>query len=152
MITIYKDEKFIKSKDKDRYVEWVDFYFTDNFVNKITLNEQDLQYMKLIDGAEYLENNEMVTMFGKTTIANLSSGCKTLLILNHSEELGNPIVDTDCCGENVMAIICKMKDISIVQSFFFLPEDHSELKNIQVKVVNTRETIRTFEWLFSRDW
>ena len=152
MITIYKDEKFIKAKDRKRYVEWVDFYFTDNFVNKITLNEQDLQYMQLIDGAEYLGNNEMVTMFGKTTIDNLSSGCKTLLILNHSAELGNPIVDTDCCGENVMSIICKMEDISIVQSFFFLPENHSELEEVQVNVVNSKENVRTFGWLFSRDW
>jgi hypothetical protein len=138
MLTLYTDSKYIK--DTDKKIISVDISF-DSKIYDINLNKKDYEYMKLIDNAEYDENTGMInTPLGKTEIQNLSSGCKTLILLNHSQELGNPIIYIGECGTNALNEIYKIDNIRVYCNYYQRPDNYNPFLKIHVNG-NNDETI-----------
>ena len=150
MITLYKNEKYIKNKS--RLVEFVDLYFDAMILDKIQINDIDIMYMQKIDGATYLGDNYFTTFLGRTSIENLSTGCKTLILLNHSDELGNVVIDVSECGENALDYVFMMKNKEVLLEFYSKPSNFDKLRNVVVKVVTTKENEMTLKQLYSKDW
>lgn len=133
---IYLDEV---SLDKDRTVRFVDLKF-DAVRFNIRFNDRDRIYLKEIDNAELKENNKVVTPFGYTDISNISTGCKVLILLNHSKELGNLIISIDECGDNALDFVYDMQDIEVYTSFYNTPNKINYKK--QIEVVKNNKTVK----------
>lgn len=149
MLTLYKNEKYIKNPE--RLVYFVDLYFND-IVDKIEINEIDKGYMKAIDKADYLGKKEFISPFGRSNITDLSTGCKALILLKHSEELGDLIVNISECGGNALDRVFQMDNKKVLLLFFSMPNSFDEIKDIQIKLVGRKERVMTLEELYSRDW
>lgn len=84
----------------------IDSYF-DNAIltNEIVLNSTDIEFMYLIDRSELSTNSGYInTPFGnRIPIFNMSTGLKTLILVNHSKE--SDVIDISQCGYNVLNIL-----------------------------------------------
>ena len=129
MITLYVDKN--KIMNKKHYIESVDLTF-DKLIYNLEITEKDKVDIKHIDNAHYEGNGYIVTPFGRTEIQNLSTGCKTLILLNHSEELGNPIVYIGECGKNVLSRVFEMSNINICIDFCQIPKIYNPEQMIRV--------------------
>lgn len=148
MLTLYTDSKYIK--DTDKKVTSVDISF-DSLIYNIKLNDKDYEYMKLIDNAEYdVETGMINTPLGRTEIQNLSSGCKTLILLNHSNDIGNPIIYIGECGENALNEIYKMDNVSIYCNYYQRPYIYNP--SLKVKVNGNETEITSLDNAFDMLW
>ena len=129
MITLYINEKAI---EKDiRFISAVDLTF-DKEIYDLEITDIDNAFLKEIDNAVYEGNGYIVTPFGRTEIQNLSTGCKTLLLLNHSKNLENPVINVGECGKNVLDIIFQMENIKIYLDFCSIPNHYHPDKIITI--------------------
>lgn len=102
----------------------------------ISLSDMDLKFMKKVDHAVLSQNVGFInTPFGVTSIINLSTGTKTLILANHSLE--NEVLDISQCGYNVIDILFNYMDNKrYYLSFCIVP------KSLKIPVrVNNREKI-----------
>ena len=74
--------------------------FSDDIYTKI---------MQHIDNIAQRDEDVIVTRFGKTTISNLSSGCKAV-ILSVYYRVSDTAVSIDECGDNALKVIFKIAE------------------------------------------
>ena len=148
MITLYTNRRAIP-KDK-KFIEYVDLYF-DAWIYDITITDADKVYMREIDHAEYEGNGYIVTCFGRTEIQNLSTGCKTLILINHYMDNKNVIINIGECGKNVLDKIYAMKTANIYIDFYYVPNVFEGNKEINV-VTSSKERNMQLIDVFCKLW
>lgn len=79
---IYTDEKYFNGRE---FIKVNDIYFAFNTLND-PITRADLEIIKRVDSADVFKNYEIETPFGRGTIYDLSTGCKTLLNIVHSPQ------------------------------------------------------------------
>lgn len=129
MITMYIDKRAIDKKDK--FINTIDLAF-DKEIYSLNITTEDEKALQIIDNAEYIGNGYINTPFGRTEIQNLSTGCKTLILLNHAQELGNPIINIGECGKNVLDKVFKMDNIRIYIDYCSIPNEYDYNKMVHV--------------------
>lgn len=148
MLTVYTRISGVE-KDK-RLIQFVDLEF-DKVIYNTKLNSIDLEFMKHIDNAEYIGNGLIKTIFGVTEIQNLSSGCKTLILLNHQDELGNCVINISECGQNALDFVFKMDNKKVLLTFKNRPYNYDVNKLVNVKKINSSK-VTTLNELFCKGW
>lgn len=138
MISIYKDKTMTK---KDELIEKVDIAF-DSIVYGININEYDKLALKNIDKAAYEGNGFVITPFGRTVIQNISTGCKVLVLINHSTEIGDKIINIDECGKNVLDAVFKLDNCRVYSSFTLLPNNYDYNKIVKIYKNKKEKQIR----------
>ncbi len=109
MINLYLFRCHIK-EDNRRLVSDMDLEFSESII-PLTLNKQDVDIMKLIDGVIYNSADNILSRFGYTNVYKLSTGCKALIILNHllaGDIDKNIALDLTDTGSNVMQLAFNM--------------------------------------------
>lgn len=130
MITLYTSNQATQNSGKN-VIKSVSLTF-DKLIYNLEVTSDDKEAMLVIDSAKYLENGMIETPFGRTEVQNLSSGCKTLILLNHRKELGNPIINIGECGKNVLDYIFKMDNIDILLEFMLSPYNYDAERVVKV--------------------
>lgn len=128
MIEIYRDKTMIKQNE---LIEKIDLTFN-SIVYNLDIKEFDKTALKSIDEAVYDGNGFVVTPFGRTMVQNISTGCKTLILINHSIELGNKIISINECGKNVLDIIFALENCRVYSSFLLIPRNYSANKIVRI--------------------
>ena len=97
MLYIYSS---LKSIDRKKFVNDVEIFFNFDLAYNLKTDEAINKILKTIDGAHIINGNVVETKFGVTTLSNLSTGCKALIIawLNTSltvnfTEVGDNVVE-----------------------------------------------------------
>ena len=97
MLYIYSS---LKSIDRKKFVNDVEIFFNFDLAYNLKTDESINKILKTIDGAHIINGNVVETKFGVTTLSNLSTGCKALIIawLNTSltvnfTEVGDNVVE-----------------------------------------------------------
>ena len=97
MLYIYSS---LKSIDRKKFVNDVEIFFNFDLAYNLKTDEAINKILKTIDGANIINGNVVETKFGVTTLSNLSTGCKALIIawLNQSltvnfTEVGDNVVE-----------------------------------------------------------
>lgn len=116
-----------KTKLEEEYL--YQFYDCEEFfkakIHSKDFNEDDLEAMRIIDGAILIDKNmgTIKTDFGVTVIDNLSTGCKVVLtylyIQRHRDDYDNKVLlDVTECGANALDVLFdlmeKYGDLDIV--------------------------------------
>lgn len=148
MIELYTSKKAVQKNNN--YIESIDLEF-DKQIYTLNITNKDKEYMKNIDEAYYNGNGYIITPFGRTEIQNLSTGCKTLILLNHLKELGNPIVNINECGRNVLDIVFDMNNIRVMLDFCNMPYNYEPEKEIEVVTTKSRNRL-TLRTVFEKVW
>lgn len=148
MITLYLEEKAIDGNL--RFINSIDLTF-DKEIYNFEITDKDQKMIRLIDHAEYIGDGYILTPFGKTEIQRLSTGCKTVLLINHSEELGNPIINIGECGKNVLDIIFGMNNIKVYLNYCSIPNKYDTEKEIKVISSRGSKTMKLVD-VFNRAW
>lgn len=87
-------------------------YFNTHIAIK-DLDDTDKYYLKKIDSAEVISPIAIKTKYGITSLDSISTGCKTLIILNHLIKENNQIdLSIDECGCNVINEVFKLSEQS----------------------------------------
>lgn len=99
MLTIYEDKKYVKDNSRI-IIRCIYGYFKENVVGKIVLNEMDRYYIEEIDktGFRCYEGKWELDRKIGGDINRLTNRCKALIIMNHYEELGRPIIELGRCS------------------------------------------------------
>lgn len=148
MIKIYKNIKAIKKEDT--FIRNIDVYF-DGKIYELQITEKDRYCMEKIDSARYDGNGYITTPFGKTEIQNLSTGCKTLILINHSHELNDAIVNIGECGKNVLDIIFSMDNIRVYLDYCSIPNNYDFNKTVCVLYNNNAKNMTLVDF-FNKAW
>lgn len=99
-LSIYRTEKDVP-KDK-KVITSNDTFFSLNKPSKVDENIKKI--IKIIDNADYIDNDTIRTPYGVTGLSSLSSGCKTIInMYRHPELVFNGIE----CGYNALGFIIK---------------------------------------------
>lgn len=129
--TIPKSMKLISS---------IDSYFNSAILlRELRLDENDVKFMRLIDKSEISKDDGYInTPFGNyIPIFNMSTGLKTLILVNHSKE--SDVIDISQCGYNVINILFNYMDNKrYYTSFCIVPY---ELK-IPIRINNRKDTCK----------
>lgn len=127
MIQLLSDVKHIIDKDI-QILSDIDLIFLDVVDDFTFLTESDCAYLKSIDGIKKLDGDYILSPFGPTSVKNLSTGMKTLLLLSYFHYLGrSEVIDLNGCGSNVLALI--FTDSRYRNNTFFLT--HESLPDIE---------------------
>lgn len=131
MVNIYVTSKDARESGKS-IIDTNDREFEKEISSQI-LTDTDIGFMKQIDKVSRADGESITTPIGTTDIYHLSTGCKTLIIVNHIlNQIGFsdcPIVDITECGENVIKEIFKLIDNTEVQVIL----KHSYISSIPEK-------------------
>lgn len=148
MITLYVDRKAIGNENK--FIHAIDLAF-DKEIYNLEITVRDKEIMRFIDSAEYIGDGYIVTPFGRTEIQNLSTGCKTLLLINHSRELEFPIINIGECGKNVLDIVFGMDNVNIYLDYCSIPNKYNAEKIISVISVRGKKEMKLRD-VFNKVW
>ena len=148
MITVYTKKEHIE-KDK-KLIQFVDLTFN-KLAYDMKLNQLDTEYMRKIDGASYLGDGKMETVFGTTWITNLSTGCKVLILLNHYGKNKDYVINIGECGQNALDEVFKLSDCNILMEFKNKPMEYDKNKKILLKKATTNKELTLVEF-FSKGW
>ena len=74
------------------------------------------QVMQQIDGVISRDNEIIETKFGKTLINNLSTGCKSVILMIFYRD-SNYFVNIDDCGDNAIKIVFSLGDSMNIKAF-----------------------------------
>lgn len=143
MIELFLDKK---SLGKSRLIEKVDVTF-DSHVDALRFDAFDTACIKIVDSAKYISNQQVQTPFGLTEMINISTGCKTLILINHAHDLDNAVVNIGECGANVLNMIFKLNDCRVYLPFKLIPDEFEPKKKIRV-YKNNNYRIKTLEQYF----
>ena len=108
MVKLYSDRKYVSGN----IISDNDAAFI-QYVNAKSVSLLGREYMRLIDGAELIDENigTIRTPFGVTVLGNLSTGAKTVLNLLYLQDKKNPIVlDITGCGTNALNAVFALMD------------------------------------------
>lgn len=138
---------YIKPKDvpKNDFVDSVDTFFS-SIMYSLPINKKDKEYITQIDKAEYIDNGRIKTVFGDTTVEHLSTGCKTLILLNHYK---NKVISINECGENALDYIYKLPEGSIYMDFAIYPHEYNPQKKV-ILIKNGKKYNLTLSEVFNR--
>ncbi len=131
MLYVTTDYNKVKIKD-------IELYFN-SIVDKSIFNTEIYhKIMNLIDNAVYIENDIVETPFGRTTLNNLSTGCKTvmLLIMLSKEKVFIPITE---CGINAINCIYELSnkiDLYTYTNYGFLLDNRNAICIIDGKEIS----------------
>ena len=111
MVKLYSED-FELPKDL-KAIDQVSLYFKGN-IHKGNIDEKDLLIMKTIDNVSNFDplSGAITTPFGITLIDNLSSGCKTCLVINHCLKRGieDIAISLERCGSNALDLALELLD------------------------------------------
>ena len=111
MVKLYSED-FELPKDL-KAIDQVSLYFRGN-IHKWNIDEKDLELMKTIDNVSNFDSSRgaITTPFGITLIDNLSSGCKTCLVINHCLKRGieDIAISLERCGSNALDLAFELLD------------------------------------------
>lgn len=145
MLKIYISKKDVPKRN-NRFIESVDMFFNSIMYN-LSITDKDMYYMSSIDKADYVGNGRIKTVFGDTTIENLSTGCKALILLNHYKDR---VISINECGENALDYVYKDNaEGNIYLSFAIYPNEYNPKKKV-VLCRNGREKEVTLAEVFDK--
>ena len=110
MLYIYSS---LKSIDRKKFVNDVEIFFNFDLAYNLKTDEAINKILKTIDGAHIINGNVVETKFGVTTLSNLSTGCKALIIAWLNPSL---IVNFTEVGDNVVELaveLSKNRDLHV---------------------------------------
>lgn len=139
---------YIRKQDipKQRFIDSVDIFFN-SIMYSLSLDNTDVYYIRVIDSAEYMGNGHIKTVFGITSIENLSTGCKALILIHHYND---KIININECGENVLDIIYnKIQEGSIFVDFVLYPYNYNP-NNKVILHRNGKTSITTLSRVFDK--
>lgn len=105
MLNIYSDINNLPNNYI--FITYIDAFFF-NHIDIKDLSTEDKNFMEIIDNAVLLDNDlgTIKTSEGVTSIYNLSTGCKTLIIANYAIKNNlNLCLDINNCGENAIKLL-----------------------------------------------
>lgn len=109
-IKVYTDKG---SVDKEKFINDAGTYFNIN-IKPSEITSIDKEVIKRIDNGTFVDEEDIKTPFGTTSMYNLSSGTKTIIsILHHTEKIFNLIN----CGENALKVLFELIDGTDIQVF-----------------------------------
>lgn len=112
MINIFVTSKSAKESGK-LIIDTNDREF-DKEISPKSITDTDIKFMQQIDKVSKTDGQSITTPRGTTDLYHLSTGCKTIIIINHILNQigysGYPIVDITECGENVIKEIFRLID------------------------------------------
>lgn len=103
--------------------------------NEIFDAELYLNIMKKIDRVIQKKGKIIETPFNYTTIENLSTGCKALLLILYYKDSENILVSIEECGNNAIEVLfslCNYMDLNVYVSSYFSIYD----ENVVCKIDN----------------
>lgn len=137
--------EFYKNYNDGNVITDIDIVFN-SISYELQLDDNDIDYMKNVDNAVYDSNGYVITPYGKTQMRNLSTGCKTLILINHSEEIRkNAVISIDGCGKNVLDIVFSMKKCKIYASYRQSPTRLDTSKRIKLITDAEEKTVNITE-------
>lgn len=105
--------------------------FFDAKVSSKEFTDKDLDIIKKIDNAVLLDKDigTVRTPFGVASIENLSSGCKTVLVLqylirNSNDYSGKILLDVTACGYNALDILFNLVSSAHIDIVLLLRHDN----------------------------
>lgn len=110
MLYIYSS---LKSIDRKKFVNDVEIFFNFDLAYNLKTDEAINKILKTIDSAHLINGNVVETKFGVTTLSNLSTGCKALIIALLNPSL---IVNFTEVGDNVVELaveLSKNRDLHV---------------------------------------
>ena len=139
MINLFLNKTAIKNS-RLKCVEFVDSEFNYLYSSSgIKLNAKDSYYIESRDRGRIFDTFSYISCIDDTkqSLDNLSTGCKTLILLNHAKELKLAINITEC-GTNALNEAFAIQETNIYMPIYRFPSvDTSKLK---VKVFKNKET------------
>lgn len=91
-----------------------DSFFNVNIYGS-SFSEEEKKYIELIDCAEVVDDEKIISRFGIGSVMDLSTGCKTFLNLLRYPDI---IFSVDECGPNVLELLFQLKqDLRIFMSY-----------------------------------
>lgn len=132
----------IDSIDKSKFVDDVDIYFNFDLANNLKSDKIIDRILEVIDGAHIINGNVVETKFGVTTLSNLSTGCKALIIA-----LLNPglTVNFTEVGDNVVELaveLSKNRDLHVyTRNSVVFGKNLDTVVNLDGKEMTAREYI-----------
>jgi hypothetical protein len=132
MISVFYDLNKLSKKCK--FITFVDAFFF-NHINTRELDELDKYFLEVIDNAEIksLSTGLVETFEGLTSIYNISSGCKTLILANHIVKENLDIcLDVTNCGENALYEIFDKFAETNLKVFLSYSIFRKEIKDVKV--------------------
>lgn len=100
MINLYTNKKLVS----DKLISNIDEYFN-SWVFKYGLKDSDNIYLSVIDESKLMNNqvNVILTPFGVASYEDISTGCKTLILLDRFG--AEKVIDVTESGDNVIRYI-----------------------------------------------
>lgn len=139
MLYIYSS---LKSIDRKKFVNDVEIFFNFDLAYNLKTDEAINKILKTIDGAHIIAGNVVETKFGVTTLSNLSTGCKALIIA-----LLNPglTVNFTEVGDNVVELaveLSKNRDLHVyTRNSVVFGKNLDTVVNLDGKEMTAREYI-----------
>lgn len=139
MLYIYSS---LKSIDRKKFVNDVEIFFNFDLAYNLKTDEAINKILKTIDGAHIINGNVVETKFGVTTLSNLSTGCKALIIA-----LLNPglTVNFTEVGDNVVELaveLSKNRDLHVyTRNSVVFGKNLDTVVNLDGKEMTAREYI-----------
>lgn len=91
----------ITTHDSQKTTHFVDEFFNENMTSS-EFTDADIMFLREIDNAEVIGNNEIRTPMGVCDIKNLSTGVKTLICIMHFKDI---VFNISGCGSNVIDLL-----------------------------------------------
>ena len=139
MLYIYSS---LKSIDRKKFVNDVEIFFNFDLAYNLKPDEAINKILKTIDCAHIIDGNVVETKFGVTTLSNLSTGCKALIIA-----LLNPglTVNFTEVGDNVVELaveLSKNRDLHVyTRNSVVFGKNLDTVVNLHGKEMTAREYI-----------
>lgn len=126
MIRVYTSEDKVKNGKK--VIDLNDNYF-DVYFKEFT--DKDLEVLKEVENAKYIEGNLIKSPYGYCSIYDMSTGTKTIINVINNPDI---IFDVTECGKNALTYLFEEindTDIEVIlrHSSFVLPEGKEILVN-----------------------
>lgn len=145
MINLYTDLSLIQNLQK---INDVESYFSMIILKEKFLNKEYTEIMKSIDNIKNRKGSFIETPFGKTSIDNLSTGCKTALLckLNRNKNIAINITE---CGANALKEIFKHSKEENIILFTKIPLHVYGNEKIEC-ILNNKIKVNTLNELYER--
>lgn len=116
-------------------INFNDEYFCGTYMN-YSFTDLDKKIIKQIDSAVIIDDDKIQTPFGIASIEDLSTGCKTLININHNP---NKIISIVECGDN--AIDCLFEnfyngEVTVYANFMIAPSKIVAPCRVDGKIAN----------------
>lgn len=139
MLYIYSS---LKSIDRKKFVNDVEIFFNFDLAYNLKTDEAINKILKTIDGAHIINGNVVETKFGVTTLSNLSTGCKALIIALLNQGL---TVNFTEVGDNVVELaveLSKNRDLHVyTRNSVVFGKNLDTVVNLDGKEMTAREYI-----------